>query len=233
MIGIIPAAGHSERMYGLPKFLLPVAGGFLLERLCSRMTDVGTANIDRILFGTLPTNCDLVGGILRRDFWQPYWVETETMNETVLAARQYAGDQDVLFGMPDTYWTDGYVYQRLAEVLNDEAGVIASVALWNTPSEYKVKRGMVETTADNRIIDVLDKPKGQSLTLGWGAIAWQTLFWRYIRPEDAHVGFALQRAIDDGKRVQGVVMDGKFWDCGTPDEYFDCIRQTTAQPEPA
>ena len=222
MIGIIPAAGHSTRMYGLPKFLLPIADSYLLEHLQSRMHRTGA---EHVYFGARPVNYGMPA--LRPERINTYWVETETMNETVLAARQYAGKQDVLFGMPDTYWTDGYVYQRLAEVLNDSVDTIASVGVWQTPDRYRGKRGMVRIGSNGRILEVVDKPTEfpeLQWMLSWGAISWDAEFWDYIKPEDAHVGFALQRAIDDGQKVQGVIMDGQFWDCGTPDEYFDCIR---------
>ncbi len=224
MIGIIPAAGHSTRIYGLPKFLLPIANSYLLDQLTAHMHG---ANVDHILLGTHPKHYQLFSDLMNDHDWHvyPYWCDTTTMNETVLAARGRAGNHDILFGMPDTYWTDEGVYQRLAQTLNDEVGVIASVALWYTPEQYRHKRGMCALDASgNLITGVLDKPEKTGKTFGWGAMAWSSTFWQYILPEDAHVGFALQRAIDDDQKVQGVVMDGQFWDCGTPDEYFDCIR---------
>jgi len=223
MIGIIPAAGDALRMFQIPKFLLPLEDSYLLAYLQSRMHRAGAKDV---YTGVHPRHYNLPA--LRPERTNAYWVETETMNETVLAARGRAGDHNVLFGMPDTYWTNHNVYQRLVQKLNDEVGVIASVALWHTSQEYCHKRGIVDGYLNKefggQIPGIVDKPTDTTWSLGWGAIAWQTLFWQYIKPEDEHVGYALQRAIDAGEKVQGVVMDGQFWDCGTPDEYFDCIR---------
>jgi len=47
--------------------------------------------------------------------------------------------------------------------------------------------------------------------------------WPLIDVEDPHVGYALPRAIRAGLDVRGVVLNGTYWDCGTPDDYFDCI----------
>ena len=220
MIGIIPAAGDALRMFQIPKFLLPIDDSYLLACLQSRMHRAGARDV---YTGVHPRHYNLPA--LRPERTHAYYVETDTMNETVLAARDKAGDQDVLFGMPDTYWTDEDVYIQLAYELGRRSAV-AAVALWNTPREYISKRGMIMNMDGNRILEIKDKPQGMFYhqNLCWGAMAWSSTFWQYILPEDAHVGFALQRAIDAGQEVQGVVMDGQFWDCGTPDEYFDCIR---------
>lgn len=86
---------------------------------------------------------------------------------------------------------------------------------------------MVRIDDDNFITDVIDKPAKTYLRDAWGIIAWRPVFWPYIYPIDATVGDALTRAIRAGLPIRAVVMDGSYYDCGTPDEYFQLIREVT------
>lgn len=224
MIGIIPTAGYATRIQGLPKFLLPVPGGYLLDKLGRRMRIMGAS---KILIGANQANFGLV------ERYAPvgastYMVNTQTMSETVLALKRYAHTADVLFGMPDSYWLDEDVYPRLIADLN--SGAMVSAALFETRPEQRTKLGMcaVQFVDDElHIRRVIDKPADTDLRLAWGAMAWRCDFWEFIKPDDPHVGYALQRAIDAKTVVRGSLMLGGYWDCGTADEYFNCIRHTT------
>lgn len=72
-------------------------------------------------------------------------------------------------------------------------------------------------------LGVIDKPPVCAYPWIWGVLAWKPAFWPLIDVEDPHVGYALPRAIRAGLDVRGVVLNGTYWDCGTPDDYFDCI----------
>lgn len=222
MIGIIPIGGHATRMNGIPKFLLPVGDTFLLAKLYREMQEAGA---ETIAIGVKASNRALVEQNVPDDALI-YEVNTETMSQTVLHARQYIDmTQPVLFGMPDTYWTTPNMYPQLVERLG---GAVAIAGLWHTPPAYTHKRGMCSTymTKDRDLFlrEVIDKPQEKNSIWAWGAIAWREKFWQYINPYDKHVGFALQRAIDAGHYVRGHTREGQFFDCGTPDEYYDCIR---------
>jgi len=79
------------------------------------------------------------------------------------------------------------------------------------------------------ITEIIDKPINSDLDYGWGAMVWTPEFWQYIKPEDPHVGFALQRAIEAGELVRAHNFPGKYYDCGTPDEYYECIIETQGE----
>lgn len=221
MIGIIPAAGHATRMMGLPKMLLPIPGDTTLIR---RMRDSMQAlNPRKICIGSTGVNLVLLEP-LDRHTTKLYPAYTTTMSETVLLARQYAEqDEAVLFGMPDSYIEDTAVFSKLAKSL--EHGADVAVGIFLTNPEQRHKLGMCRIDDDGRLLEVIDKPKATHLRYAWGVIAWKPVFWQHIHAADATIGYALTRAIEAQLNVYTVRLDGAYYDCGTPDEYFKLIRE--------
>ena len=216
MIGIIPIGGGAKRMNGIPKFLLPIGDTFLLTNLYDNMMAAGA---ESIVVGVKSSNRHWLHDN-EPEVGTVFSVDTETMSETVVLMQKYANAaQTVLFGMPDTYWTDEHVYQRL---LGNLDYAIASVAVWDTLPSRRHKRGMC-AIKDNRIVEVIDKPSSTPLAWGWGALVWRPAFWRYIKASDAHVGFAIQRAIEADEPISASKFPGQYFDCGTPDEYYECV----------
>jgi dTDP-glucose pyrophosphorylase len=228
LIGILPCAGTATRIHGLPKFLLPVPGGYLLQRHISGMRAAGC---EQVLIGGNPNNLELLF-----DYGDGAWCyiaePRETMTQTVLSLRDHIPDLNapILFSMPDTYIPNASVYQSLQSVLNDGAGV--AVALFKArPGQHT--QGGVCSILEGQVVGVIDKP--ETLPIGarhiWGALAWTPVFWQHLDPADPHVGYGLPRAIAAGLDVRAVVCDGGYWDCGTPERYFECIRSISTQPE--
>lgn len=224
--GIIPAAGKATRLHGLPKFLLPVPGGYLLEQMANA---IGV----QCLIGASADNFDLVD-TYKRPGDLPYLVSSRSMPETILAARKYTADNNVLVGMPDTYWTDKTVFSALTRRLDEGAPCV--VAMFEVSAAQAARLGMCEVNywcclpgdwSTIRRID--DKNPATKLKFAWAALGWRPEFWQYIEPTDAHMGIALQRAIDSGVEVQGYLARGPYYDCGIPDDYFRCIRELTGQ----
>jgi len=216
-VGIIPAAGSATRMMGLPKMLLPIPDEqFLFYRLCNRLKAAGAR---QLLVGTTQKTYDLLAPLAEGCVF--YRVHTKTMSETVLLARDYMDEQeDVLFGMPDTYFDENRVFETLLTQL--EQGADAVAALFHTRPEQRHKLGMC-SAQNGVLLQVVDKPAETDLEWAWGALAWKPTFWQYIHAEDPHVGYALPRALEDGAYVRGVHMPGGYWDAGSPSEYFDLI----------
>lgn len=218
MIGILPAAGAATRMLRLPKMLLPVhPGTTLIERMHDQMR---SATPRKVLIGTM----GLTMALLERDDWfytRLYHAYTRTMSETVLVAKQFTTPGEiVLFGMPDTYLEDTQAFVKLKLTL--EQGADVAVGVFKTRAEQRSKLGMVKLFG-GRVEAVVDKPGETDLTYAWGVMAWKAPFWEHIQPDDPHIGFALPRAIAAGGDVSAVYMNGGYWDCGTPDEYFALI----------
>lgn len=220
MIGIIPIGGHATRIHGLPKFLLPVPGGYLLNTLCLRMRDDdGTMPI---IAAVSAENANLLQKHAPPHLRMTH-VETATMCEALLVLQGLTGKQTVLFGMPDTYWSADNVYHRLAEELRDGADV--AVACWRVRPDQIGKVGQVALDDGLLITQVVDKDPTCTFDYMWGAIAWDPEFWAHIRPDMQTVGDALQAAVLAGLEVCAVLVPGEYWDCGTPDEYFNCVVQ--------
>lgn len=219
MIGILPAAGKAERMLGLPKMLLPIPGDTTLIR---RMRDSMEAlNPRKICVGANGVNMALLEP-LDRHTTKFYHAYTETMSETVLLAQRYVeSDERVLFGMPDTYIDDADVWHKLNAVLDDGADV--AVGVFMTRPAQRSKLGMCRIGDLHLVAEVVDKPVETDLVWAWGVLAWRPVFWGCINPIHKHVGFAVQRAIEERLDVRAVFMDGQYFDAGSPDEYFELI----------
>lgn len=228
MIGILPAAGNASRMNGLPKFLLPIPGGYLLEWHIARMAAAGC---DRVNIGAAPHNHELtnrsIRGLSKAQTWIAY--AHDTMSQTVLSG--YSNPlEPVLFGMPDTYFDDHQAYNKLAAAIDDGADV--AVGLFIALQSQRSKLGMCDFDySSQQITAVEDKPDFTNLSWAWGVLAWKPTFWKCIYAVDPHVGFALPRAIEAGMDVRAVRMDGLYFDCGTPDEYFECIQHLRSRRE--
>lgn len=149
----------------------------------------------------------------------------ETMAQTVLSAVPFCGLEDnVLFGMPDTYIEDEQCYAKLAVALAD---CDVAVGVFETRRNQRNKLGMVSFTPSNKVLAVEDKPENTNLVYAWGTLAWRPSFWQYLTPDMPHVGYGLMPAIEAGLNVRAVVMDGGYWDCGTASEYFELIKAIT------
>ena len=223
MIGIIPAAGHATRLHGLPKFLLPIPGGYLLERLADR---IGVPCFIGASHHTYP----FVDAYKRAEDIA-YLVNSASMPQTILGARRFAGHQHVLTGMPDTYWDDEQVFPNLARSL--DCGAMAAAAVFAVGPEQARGLGMCELREDDDdgliIARIDDKPVRTALRYAWGALAWTLDFWDFIHEDDAHMGVALQRAIRAGVRIAAYPAAGAYYDCGTPQDYWRCIRELTEE----
>lgn len=213
MIGIIPAAGKAERLYGLPKFLLPVGDTYLLHHHLRLHEMVG---LDQIVVATSP----VFQSIVRNYTWSSiavYPVTTATQNETVLTARRFKGQCSALMTMPDSYWQDLTVCKRLADAVRKEKAIVAA-ALWRVRPDQIGKLGQCFALG-GEVVDVMDKDPECPHPYVWGALAWSPSFWGFIQPEDPHPGYALARAIEAGVRPKAVFAEGSYYDLGTFAEY--------------
>src|SRR3990167_2026504 len=218
MIGLLPAAGKAERMHHLPKYLLPVPGGYLLEHHVTGMRAVGCEPV------WVGCNLDNIGLIFdyTEDSAYVYIPDThDTMTQTVLGVRLHiAPDEKVLFSMPDTYWDSPNVFLPLQMALENGADI--AVALF--VARFDQRNGGMCRITGNQVTEVVDKPGNGDWRYIWGALAWTSTFWDYMQPEDPHIGYALPRAIAAGLDVRGVLCDGDYWGFGTPGDYFSCLR---------
>lgn len=215
MIGILPAAGSASRLYGLPKWALPIPGGYLLDRHIDEMLAAGC---EPIHVGANDNNYSLLREYAPTE--EVYIAERyETMTQTVMSATRY--NDTVLFGMPDTYLPTG-VYQHLAKSI--AVGADVAVAVFRARPGQHRHGGMCRVHRKTfQVLEVVDKPEETDLMFIWGALAWQPAFWEYMQPNDPHVGYALPRAIADGLDVRAVNGEGGYYDCGTIEGYYEAL----------
>lgn len=223
MIGIVPSGGHATRMRGLHKMLLPIPQGALFEVLCARMHSAGAHPI----YAAVSAETEVALKPFADYTVHLYRTNVPTMTDAVLLAREHMDiRQNVLFGMPDTYFDDTLVFHKLAAALRSGAEV--AVGVFRTRSEQHIKLGMCRIEGGN-VVEVVDKPVDTDLTHAWGVLAWRPVFWDFLRASDPHVGYGLPHAIQAGLDVCAIVIDGQFFDAGTPDEYFALIRHLTRE----
>jgi UTP-glucose-1-phosphate uridylyltransferase len=47
----------------------------------------------------------------------------------------------------------------------------------------------------------------------------------YTNAKDPHIGFALKNALENDEFISAKIIDGKYFDCGTPLEYITMIKE--------
>lgn len=222
MIGIVPIGGKALRMQGLPKCLLPTLDGILLDVLLEKLRKAGAREI---IAGTSYTLYQLLMSDIQIDKQKLsiQIVDTDTMNETILKAKSFIkwGGEWCALGMPDTYFDEPDPFTKIVDALSSYS---VAVGVFRAREGQHSKLGMVDIQ-DDKIVKVIDKPKDTELKYGWGCLGWNPIFWNFIKEEDDHIGFAIQRAIDSGIIVKPIYMSGGYYDCGSPEGYFELIRR--------
>lgn len=220
VVGLLPAGGMATRLSGLPKFLLPCPDGYLLKRHIDKMREAGA---QKVWIAASKATAPFVKPYAENATAKTY--ETGTMPGDLLAIRDFCSDDTVLFGLPDTYWTYSETYPKLLHRIQ-EFGADVAVGLWRIRNDQRGKLGQVDTYGD-RCTRIVDKAPDCLLPWVWGAIAWQPVFWDFIKPDMSHMGMALQAAIDGGLKVWPVMIEGDYFDCGSWEEYALMCAQTS------
>jgi choline kinase len=221
--GILPAAGLATRMRGLPKFLLPCDDQYttLLEkhvtnllRTCETVW-IPTRPEQTILLETLGLSSDRVVVVP---------MTTGTMTQTVLRLVNISGAPRFVLVMPDTYFFGEQPYEYLATSENE-----LNLACWDIRPEQRGKLGQVLIEGGNpgAIVDSKDKDLDCVFPHSWGAMAFDRSILELAEASMPHTGYLIEPALNAGKSVEGRVMGGRYFDCGTPREYLQMLDLTT------
>jgi len=240
-IGLIPAAGKGVRL-GLPypKELYPIIrenrykpiSQFVLHNLT-------TAQVNHVVFVINETKHQLIGyfGNGHRFGCNISYVVQEQSNEgekstspglshALDSAYHLTQGKTVFFGMADTIMQPEEVFKIAYQQFQPDEDVILVLF----PTERPEKFGMVRTDSENRIIEIVDKPKQTDLTEMWGCILWRARFTEYLH-EYVQRGVAdfaaiMNNAIHEGFKFRGVHFpDGLYIDLGTYDEIMEMDRR--------
>lgn len=234
-IGLIPAAGQGVRL-GLPypKELYPIIRENRYKPVSQFVLDsLVTSGVKEVVFVINETKHQLLsyfGDGRRFDCTIAYAVQerpasTDQSTSPGLAhaldsAYHLVRNRTVFFGMADTIMVPHDVFAqawRSARAADD-------VLLILFPTARPEKFGMVRMDGDNRVREVVDKPRQTDLTEMWGAIIWRPAFTEHLHECVRTRGISdfariLNDAIATGMQVRGFsVRDGSYSDLGTYEE---------------
>lgn len=223
MFAILPAAGLATRMRGIPKFLLPAGKNHesLIEIHINNMSDY----CEKIL---IPTRNDLIPLLEslsiknKKVFFIP--MKTKTMSETVLnTIEKYETDYYSLV-MPDTYFLKSNPHNFLKETEKNKE--LCKLICWKIRNEQRGKLGEVDIDIKTDVAkNIIDKNPESNLKYAWGALSFSNKIKQYINPSDPHIGYAALNLINNNCIVRTKIVDGSYFDCGTPQEYISLIKQ--------
>lgn len=214
---IIPASGSATRMRGIPKFLLPSGSGDL------SLLEIHIRNVknfaSEILIGINPVFFEIVvEAKLELNGAQIFPMRTSTMTETVIrlidksnAERFTVLMPDTAFESPESYKFDTYSHQL-------------DLSLWRIRDEQKGKLGQVLLDSSNKVIDCVDKDPECKYALAWGALTFDKEWLKFLNESFPHIGYGIAPAVGADFEVYGDILEGSYWDCGTPSEYISYLR---------
>lgn len=214
---LIPASGSAVRMRGLPKFLLPsgVMDLCILELHISQVSSYA----DEILIGLNPIFYELVvSAKLKLLGARIFPLETKSMTETVLRLVSLSSGTRFTVIMPDTVFemAESYDFANLKSDLD--------LSLWRIRSDQFGKLGQVLISSDGRVLDCIDKHPDCEYEFSWGAMSFNRKFLAHLNVDFPHVGYGIVPALKANLSVNGVILPGRYWDCGTPLEYMRYLK---------
>jgi hypothetical protein len=221
MDGLIPASGAASRMRGIPKFLLPCDEEYLtlLERHVLNM-------LKYCKMVWIPTRPDLtiliesLGITSERVVVIP--MVTKSMTETILKVAAISSATEFMLCMPDTYFEGELPYENLGILEGD-----LKLACWEIRPEQKGKLGQIlfrKNQEKLEVVDSRDKDPNCTFDHSWGAMSFKRELLEVGNSEMPHTGYLIKPALDKGLSVDGFVVNGSYFDCGTPKEYLQMLR---------
>lgn len=219
MIGLIPAAGDAKRMLEIPKFLLPIFK--TSKTLISWHIENQLRFCEKVVIITKPENAIFFKHLLQNKKINILIVETKTMSESILRAVESFPSDKYILGMPDTYAVGENPYDIL---INNEDNSNMLLALWDIKRDQFGTLGQVLLRGDNTIADVKDKDIDCKYPVFWGLIKFDNKIIEHINKEDEHIGFSIMPAINSGLAVKGLIIGGRYFDCGTMEKYEKLIE---------
>jgi dTDP-glucose pyrophosphorylase len=222
MDAIIPAAGKASRMRGIPKFLLPCDSEY------TTLIEIHIASLLEICKTVwIPTRPELVLLLdslsLAKDRVIILPMQTENMTQTILKTVDISKADHFQLVMPDTF----FVGQKPYRTLNPNPYLV-DLALWEIRPDQKGKLGQVEFDGE-QAVSIQDKKLDCDFNHAWGALTFHRELMRFSNSEDPHIGYSVNNALKSGKNVSVKVIEGEYYDCGTPSEYLSMLDKVLLQ----
>ncbi len=218
MNAILPAAGSATRMRGIPKFLLPfdLSGRSLIELHVENLLHV--SNI--IWIPTKPEFIFLLDALnFPADRVRIVPAVTENMTQTVQKIVDLDPSDYFQLVMPDTYFHGQLPYSTMKSKPE-----FVDLACWEIRKDQRGKLGQVKVE-NTKVIAIEDKNPNCEFDHSWGALTFNRDLMSLSKTSDPHIGFAVKSAVDKGLSVTCTIIQGKYFDCGTPSEYFSMLSE--------
>lgn len=215
-LGILPASGTATRMGGLPKFLLPV--GPQARPLLDLHLEAVAGCVDEVVVAIHPKFAAVTQERVAAAGALLTVMETRTMSETVLNLVRRMGFDRYLIGLPDVFVTGWGGYAAALGLLDRAA---CGLAVWRSGPGQVGRLGNLDFDGDGRVLDIQDKVAGCPYAHHWGIAAFtRECLLAHTDPAHPHIGFTAETALRRGERVACAVVPGRYFDCGTPQEYL-------------
>jgi hypothetical protein len=227
---LLPVGGGASRMLGLPKFMLPISDvDTLIERHCRGALSAGYEEIHII---TKEKYFNFIYSYLEERSIPTHVhslpFETTTMSETLqIGARFIPGifDASVTIGLADTaFHGSSYfdIYSGLREVDSDFA-----LGLFKVRPDQFGKLGQVEVNSGGKVISMKDKTFDCNYPAIWGLAKVPGSTFAELNISDAHIGITIEKLVNQGQYVSGIMNNSEYYDCGTFNEYTKYLRRVT------
>ena len=208
---ILPACGDATRIFGIPKFLLPINDTTLINNIFNTIKDISN---NTVIVPTQPKYCDTLYDHIKSDKII-ITMKTTTMSETVYNLKNIISGNTLLI-MPDTY----FYPQNMSNFINYlTPGIDICLGVWKIRHDQRGKLGQCCIDDDNMLIDIIDKDPTCHFEWAWGIAIWKQNMWKYINPNDPHVGYAFKVALKNNYKIKCYKFDNEYFDCGTINEY--------------
>jgi hypothetical protein len=216
---LIPASGYATRMNRIPKFLLPVddSGTSLLET----HTRIAGGFYENVIIATRTELIPLLNEKKLGSNVQVVSLETKTMTETILRMIAISSSNRFSVVMPDTYFAGENPHEFLA---HGTKGL--NLALWEIQNFQRGKLGQARIE-NSKLLEVVDKDPLCPFPYSWGAMSFGREYSSLLEVDMPHIGYGLKPMISQGQDHIVKVMDGFYYDCGTPSEYFEMTKKRT------
>ncbi|MDI6825936.1 MAG: sugar phosphate nucleotidyltransferase [Candidatus Aenigmarchaeota archaeon] len=234
-IGLIPAAGEGTRMYpfsrAVPKEMYPILGKPVIEHCIDNLREGGIKQIFMIVGHQKGALMDYVGdgSFYGVNVAYIYQLKRKGLGHAILQAEEWIKKPFVTL-LGDSFIEPKKEIQNLMK-LHTEKRPIATVLLFkvNTPVGYGIAKFKSVENNSGPIEKLVEKPslkEAEEFKINdeyyalCGAYAFESRIFDFIRrtrpgkKREIQITDSIQLALEEGERVYGVILNGKYLDIG-------------------
>ena len=245
IVGLIPAAGRGIRL-GLPypKELYPIIRDNKYKPISQYIVESFIcAGIQHIIFVITDRKHQLIGyfGDGSRFGCNFSYVVQENQKENISSkspglahalnsAHHLTKDQYVCFGMPDTIVKPTTAISQLLSNMDSHLDLLLGLF----PIKRPEKSAAVVTDKDQKVTQIIDKPKFTDIRYGWACMVWSPTFTNHLSEcvcNKKILDFAeiMNQGIKSGFNVKGIpIKNGEYTDLGTYEDIIELEKDYRA-----